>query len=157
MDSPLDKLKKFYSLKFSKYQISSIILLLFTFTFLINVPYRKVIIQKSNEQLKLENDTNWSGGSKDFLVHTSHCKIPDFNPFSSDVMEIIQNELPEECRNMKPVTKLIKNNGEIWLEYDEKLRKLYYPLSTFCCYQDIYRAGSNETADMLYEYVKIFY
>lgn len=68
-------------------------------------------------------------------------------------MALFRAQRYSDCLKKKPLTKLINNytSGEVFLHYDDDVRKKYYSIIKSCCYQEIQRIQSkNSSADKLW-------
>lgn len=103
---------------------------------------------KTNSQLL--NETVPKG----YLVYGPGCQIPDFDPLAKNVMHLFHIENYEKCYDRQPMTNIIKNytTGDVWLEYDDDVRKKYYPFAQSCCYKEITRSGTKKHADDQFKY-----
>ena len=87
-----------------------------------------------------------------YLVYSPKCRMMSLDPLASDVMRLFTQEEFEPCSNKKPLTSIKQNFEEdvvhLVFHKDQKRKFLSGGHNQLtCCYQEITRGGSNETAD----------
>lgn len=80
--------------------------------------------------------------------------MPSLEPLAADVMKLFKKERYEECSNVKPLTRIVRNRttDAAYLVLDESRRVSFYHKGNKnnkldCCYQEIIRSGTGKTAD----------
>lgn len=83
--------------------------------------------------------------SPSLLLNTTNCKIPDLDPFNSEVLPFVKLEKYEAC-SAKPLLSYIETrDGIVTLKINESVIPLYSTLGINCCYSNILRKDGDRS------------
>ncbi|KAK9886042.1 hypothetical protein WA026_014827 [Henosepilachna vigintioctopunctata] len=87
--------------------------------------------------------------SKDYLVWSQKCKIPNFDPFSKDAMKYHQKENYISCNKHKKLLSYVNvTDNKATLYIDETVLPDYTKAEVHCCYSYVTRHGSKNKPDV---------
>ncbi|GJQ85339.1 hypothetical protein Trydic_g12645 [Trypoxylus dichotomus] len=75
----------------------------------------------------------------EFIVNTDKCKIPNINPWNSEVTPFYIKKKYVNCSNIEKLTKIVYRDDGVFLQIDEKIKPKYNNGIIRCCYSNIYR------------------
>lgn len=116
--------------------------------------YPHVVVEVPADDLDLPGPKTPNG----FLVWSPQCKIQEFNPLATEVMELFIKQEYETCEKQPPLTSIeqdFENNSVKLVFHQNEIPNYlnFWHKNLHCCYQNIYRSGENETADDKYRFV----
>ncbi|KAJ8943439.1 hypothetical protein NQ318_015719 [Aromia moschata] len=76
-----------------------------------------------------------------YLINTSKCRIPDIDPFNSEVNKYVCKEEYSNCTNLGLLTYIDKSDGVATLRVNGSLLPLYTLFPVTCCYSKIFRTN----------------
>lgn len=79
-----------------------------------------------------------------YLVNTVKCKIPDLDPWNSDIKRFIKNKNPILCSKKRLLTYVSKRNNKWLLMLDKSAIPLYSKNGITCCYSNVSRGASSD-------------
>lgn len=84
-----------------------------------------------------------------YTVWSPQCKMLSLDPHEEDVMKFFSKQNAISCSTKRPLTSIEHNidDDRVRLILHTELKSEYF-LHLVCCYQQIFRAGLNETADV---------
>lgn len=80
-------------------------------------------------------------------MNTAKCKIPNVNPWNSEVKPLYVKRSYVKCADQKKLTEIVYETDGVFLEINEKVKLQYSDDPICCCYSNISR-GEGETPDL---------
>lgn len=91
-----------------------------------------------------------------YLVSSPKCKIPNLEPFNSDVKKYLYPQKYKPCRNIDLLTYIVKSGDTATLCINKTIAPSYSTSEIYCCYSNITRAPEKGEPDNGFTYVKAF-